>query len=183
MRLIKLTDANGQTRGGTQWAEGATHQAEPGDGALCSEHWIHAYRTPLLAVLCNPIHANIDHPIGWEAEGDIGADDGLKVGSKALTTLRRIGLPVVSIAQRVRWGILCALKARQSAAFESWAARWLSGEDRSRSSASEAEGAAWAAAAEAATAEWAAAAAASAARAGVSIDFASLAERAVAEEP
>ena len=237
MRLIKLTDADGQTRGRTQWAEGAIHQAKPGDGPLCSEYWIHAYKTPLLAVLCNPLHANIGHPIGWEAEGDIGADDGLKVGSKALTTLRRIDLPVVSIAQRVRWGILCALKVRQSAAFETWAARWLSGKDRSGSSAAEAtekaaaaavwaetraeKAAAWAGAwataaaaraAEAATAEaekaateaeaakaraaWAAAeaaaaekaaaaatAAAAAVWAGASIDFVSLAERAVMEEP
>ena len=37
--LYKLTDEHGQTYGGTQWGEGVSHKAKPGDGPLCSEHW------------------------------------------------------------------------------------------------------------------------------------------------
>mgnify|MGYP001584849187 CR=1 FL=1 len=149
MRLIKLTDPQGRTYGGIQWGEGVTNQAKPGDGPLCSEYWIHAYRTPLLAVLCNPAHANFSDSIGWEAEGEIGLEDGLKVGCKALTTIRRITLPIVSVLQSVRWGILSALAVPQPAAFHAWAEGWLSGHDRS-------EEAAWAAAAATATTEVAA---------------------------
>ena len=86
MLLYKLTDAQAQTHGDTQWGDNVEHTA-PGTGPLCSAGWIHAYTDPLLAVLLNPIHAKFSSPRLWEADGDVGATDhGLKVGCTRLRT-------------------------------------------------------------------------------------------------
>ena len=67
MKLYKLTDGDGQTMSGTQWGPGVSHSGT-GEGELCGPGWIHAYEHPLIAVLLNPIHANIQNPRLWEAE-------------------------------------------------------------------------------------------------------------------
>ena len=98
MKLYKLTDEKDQTFGGCQWGENVTHKAD-GKGELCTEHWIHAYTDPILAVLMNPIHGNYDTDAGhmWECEGKIGIDDkGRKVGCKKLATVKRIDMPKVT---------------------------------------------------------------------------------------
>ena len=155
--LYKLTDADGRTYGGCQWGENSEHTA-PGTGPLCKAGWIHAYTHPLLAVFLNPIHANFANPLLWEADGDVGAEDhGLKVGCTRLRTLREIPLPALTTAQRVRAGILAAKVVCDAPKWLAWADRWLSGEDRSESSAWEAVNAADAAdAQDAARAAWAA---------------------------
>ena len=110
MKLYKLTDKNDKTYNKTQWGENVTHEAT-GEGDLCTEGWFHAYTHPLLAVLLNPIHANLSNPHLWEAEGEIGNDDhGLKVGCKKLTTIKRLNLPEITSEQIVRFAILCALE-------------------------------------------------------------------------
>jgi len=103
---------------------------------LCSDGWIHAYLSPELAVLLNPIHAGFLAPRLWLAEGEVGAAEGqLKVGCKSLTTVHELPLPSVSMEQRVCFGILCALAVYDDPAFAAWAQRWLSGADRSAESA------------------------------------------------
>jgi hypothetical protein len=162
--LYKLTDKNGQTRGGTQWAAGVSHSATGDkDQPLCSDGWIHAYEHPLLATLLNPIHANFSSPRLWEAEGEIGARDGqLKCGCRKLTTTREIPLPEVTTEQRIKFAILYAREVCKSKEFLDWSDKWLSGEDRTEKSAAEAaraaaEAEAWAAARAAWAAEaWAA---------------------------
>jgi hypothetical protein len=131
MKLYKLTDENGCTKNGTQWGENVTHRAT-GDPSqdLCSDAWIHAYESPELAVLMNPIHANFKSPRLWEAEGEIGKNDGTKCGCRSLTTVKEIPLPQVTIEQRVRFGILAAVKVYKDAVFQQWAADWLSGANR-----------------------------------------------------
>ena len=129
MRLYKLTDHTGQTYNNTQWGEGVTHSA-PGTGEMCSAGWIHAYESPVLALLMNPVHASAD-PLLWEAEGEIGRTDGTKCGVVALTTLRCIPLPMVTLTQRIAFGILAAKTGHTSPSFHVWADNWLSGKNRS----------------------------------------------------
>lgn len=205
--LYKLTDQAGYTRPGLYnaclWGPGVSHSGT-GEGELCGPGWVHAYTHPLLAVLLNPIHAAIDNPRLWEAEGDVVlSDNGLKVGCRTLTTLREMPVPVVTTEQRVRFAILCALTVNRSELWERWAERWLSGEDRSKTAAwatwaeaaaqaAEAEEAAARAATWAAEAAEAAAAAAHAARTAAEtvagrrgaapLDLVALAEQAVREE-
>ena len=164
IKLYKLTDSCGKTRGGTQWGPGVSHSGT-GKGELCGPGWIHAYEHPLVAVLMNPIHANFQNPRLWEAEGEIAIRDGqIKCGCKTLTTVREIPLPAITTEMRVRFGILCAKEVCACLSWNAWADRWLSGEDRTqaaRARAARTARAAWVAAAEAA--EAAAAKAASAA--------------------
>ena len=100
--LYKLTDADGRTHGGCQWAEGVEHTA-PGTGELCTAGWLHAYTHPLLAVLMSPAHVSWWRTARlWEAEGDVGKNDGIKVGCTRLCTIREIPRPVVTDEQRTR---------------------------------------------------------------------------------
>jgi len=155
MKLYKLTDEHDQTYGGCQWGPGVTVETS-GKGGLCGPGFTHWYTHPLLAALLNPVHGrfNLDTAHLWEGEGEpVKTDYGLKVGCTKATTLRRVDLPKATTAQRVRFGILCAMAVYTSVEWRAWAEGWLSGADRSKE-------AAWAEAARAAAAAWAAWAAA-----------------------
>ena len=163
MIVYKLTKQNLQTYGGYQWKPGITRETD-GEGNLCGPGWLHYYHEPLLAVLLNPIHANIDTPIMWEAEADgLHRDNmGLKGGCTRLTLMRQIELPQSTTEQRIRFGILCAKAVCNDPAWNAWADRWLDGSDRSQAAAraaeaaQAAEAAAWATEAAARAAEAAA---------------------------
>ena len=161
--LCKLTNQKLQTYNETQWAINEW-QIAAGEGKLCSRGWLHGYEHPLLAVLLNPIHANIENPRLFAIEvGDrIKEDKGLKFGSNKMRLTHELELPQVTLEQRIKFGILCALEVCQDAAFVTWATGWLSGADRSKEAAADAAKAA-AAAAAADNAAWAAADAARAA--------------------
>lgn len=132
MKLYKLTDALDRTHGGMQWGEGVRHRVRGKDG-LCSSSWLHAYESPLMAVVMDLQHARY-LPTGhlWEAEGGGASlrDGGLKIGVASLTTLRRIAIPEISTAARVRWAILCAWEVCTDPTWRRWAAAWLAGADR-----------------------------------------------------
>src|SRR5215472_11220809 len=159
MLLYKLTDRYGKTQGDTQWGPEVTHEARGGaEQDLSSDGWIHAYESPLLALLLNPIHAGFDSPRLWKAEGEVEKRDGaLKVGCRKLTTTTEIPLAVVTVTQRVRFAILCAKQVYDDKMWKMWADKWLRGEDRSPEVAEVARAEAWAATS---AAEWAAVAAA-----------------------
>jgi len=135
MKLYKLTDQHGCTRQTTKWGKGITHKATGEGATLCTEDVIHAYKNPLLALLLNPIHADIEKPQLWEAEGEIVADDGLKIGCKELTTIKRIRVPKITTEHRVRFAILCALEVYDNKEFAHWAKSWMDGSDRGRAAA------------------------------------------------
>ena len=165
MKCYKLTDKNNQTRNGTQWGHNVSHSAEGKGENLCSDGWIHFYTNPLIALLLNPIHANFSSPKLWEAESS-GEElhESLKSGCKTLTTIEEIPLPEISMTQKIAFGILCAKEVFKNKEWNLWADKWLSGEDRTKKSASAAAYAAAYAAAAADAADAAAAAAAAAAR-------------------
>ena len=168
-KLYKLTHADGRTHGGMLWGDGVTHTVK-GEPMLCSETVLHAYRSPLLAVLMDPAQGCFGPEAKmWEAEGEVVIDDSTKVGCQTLTTVREIPLPVVTTEQRVHFAILAAKAAYMGSRWVKWADSWLSGKDRSS-----------AAAADAAYARAAALGAARAADA--KIDLVALAEQAISEE-
>jgi len=194
MKCYKLTDENDQTYGGCQWGKDVTHTAD-GNGNLCTKHWIHAYSNRYLAVVLNPIHGGFSPMHLWECEAELGKDDhGLKFGTTKLTTIKRVSIPRMSKAVKVRFAIYCALEVYKDKGFKKWADDWLSGKDRleaAAAAAAEAAGAAeaaWAAgAAEAAGAaawatETAVEAAAEAAAEAADIDLVTLIKKAIKDE-
>lgn len=145
MKLYKITDAEDKTYGGCMWGEGIT-VATSGEGQMCGSGFTHWYKSPLLAVFLNKIHANFDLKTAhlWEGEGEIIKDDGMKIGCTKATTIKRVCLPEVNDIQRVAFGILCARKVCKDKFFESWSRNWLSGKDRSAEAADQAATEAWA---------------------------------------
>lgn len=159
----KLTTQDMKTRAGKSnevtWEVGKWVEAtgDIGDG-LCSDAYIHWYEgSPELAILLNPIHANIKKPRCWEVEcgGEEAMDHGLKGGSRRVRLVREVPVPEITIEHKVRFAILCAKETCGDPAWNQWADRWLSGEDRSERASRAAAGAATRAAREAAeSAAW-----------------------------
>lgn len=135
MKAYKLTRQDCRSANNTLWGENITHEiAETKkDANLCTDSWLHFYVDPLLAMLFNPIHANIEEPFLWEAkaEGKI-LHEPLKSGCKKLTTIKQIPIPEISITQRVAFAILCAKKVYGNPDFVAWADNWLNGKNRTK---------------------------------------------------
>ena len=149
----KLTTQDMLTRKGkaneTHWTVGEWVEASNDcSSGLCSDGYVHWYADSLLAVLLNPIHANIDSPRLWEVEtGGYEQTDGqLKGGSQKVRLLKEMPLPAVTVEQRIRFAILCGQEVYADAAWNLWADNWLSGKDRTATAATAAFAAANAAA-------------------------------------
>ena len=136
MKAYKLTDKNMQTYNNTQWVLNEA-KTTSGEGDLCGPGWLHFYSHPLLAVFLNPTHANFDSPrlFEIEAEGEIKNDYGLKLGCTKMTLVKELELPKVTLEQRIKFGILCALEVCKDKKFVAWAQNWLDGTDRSNANA------------------------------------------------
>jgi hypothetical protein len=130
----KLTDQNMRTHNGFQWKLGKKEIIKKKGGKLCSDSYFHCYEHPLLAVLLNPIHANIKRPRLFliEVGGECKDDNGLKCGFKEMTMIEEIELPDISLNQKIAFGILCALEVYKEDSFVKWANNWLSNIDRSK---------------------------------------------------
>jgi hypothetical protein len=182
MIKYKLTDHDLRTHGGYRWEVGVERVIENQGTELCSDRVFHFYDGPELAVLLNPIHANIKNPRLWEVECDQVAHDVTKGGAKRMRLVRELPVPQVTMEQRVRFAILCAKEVCHDPQFVAWADGWLSGGDRSKEAAQAASWAAtaasWAAAGAAAEAASWAAQAASWAATGANIDLIALAQEA-----
>lgn len=190
MIKYKLTTQSLTTYNDFQWEVGVKVTTS-GEGALCGPGWLHYYHHPLLAVLLNPIHAAINNPklFKVEARGEHKDGLGLKGGCTEMTLLEELPIPEVSKVQKRAFAILCAKEVYtdNGGVWDTWAEKWLSGEDRSQRSSIKAKisvHAAAYAAADAAYAAYAAAHAAHAANAGRrksknKLDLITLAEQAM----
>jgi hypothetical protein len=140
--VYKLTDVDGYTRRGetgeTHWPIGGV--VEPtglsvGDPPQpCGPGVLHGYHSPLLAALLAPLHGVLDHPCLLRCEVSAAIHtDGLKLWwAGDAQVLAEELLPVVGMPVLVRWAVLVSLEQPQPDAYQRWAERWLSGEDRSR---------------------------------------------------
>lgn len=170
--LCKLTCQDMTTYNGTKWEIGVWKETD-GSGDMCGLGWLHCYDDPLLAVLHNPIHADIDNPRLWEIEVDgERKTDGLKSAYTRMRLVEEIPLPDITMTQRVAYAILCAKEVCTDTTWNAWADNWLSGKYQPAEAAWEAEAEAAARAAEVAMAvAWA--------TAGKKNDFLALAKKAM----
>ena len=141
--IYKLTDQDMRTHNGYQWALNEWHETS-GVGDLCGPGWLHAYDDPNLAILLNPIHANIPNPRLFQGagEGQRRDDLGLKYGYARMILTTELPLPAYTTEQRVRFGIGCALSVYHEPSFVAWATGWLNNTDRSPAAAAAARAAA-----------------------------------------
>lgn len=135
-KLYKITDSEDQTCNMCQWGEGVTVKTS-GIGGMCGKGFTHWYTDPRLAVIFNPIHGyfNLETAHLWEGEGEIIETDGLKVGCIEATTIRRIDFPVITLEQKTKFAILCALEVYKEEKFIRWAHNWLDNIDRTEATA------------------------------------------------
>lgn len=97
----------------------------------CSDTVLHHYADPRLAVLFNPIHADIRNPRIHKIECDEIGTDGLKGWARHQRIIEEIDLPVISLEQKVAFAIYCAKPFCNDPAWLSWAENWMNGTDRS----------------------------------------------------
>jgi len=114
MKLYKLTTKEHTTHGDMLWKVGKTNKVKRCDNPqLCSPQVIHAYKNKNLALLLNPIHADIDEPVLWECAGKIVVEDYGKVGVFSLKANKILTLPKWYTSEKrkdvtVMFAILCA---------------------------------------------------------------------------
>ena len=143
MQYYKLTNEKMQTYGDCQWTVGVEKTTD-GTGDLCSPGWLHCYNSPLLAILLNPIGADFLDPRLFKIKtgGKKKTDRGLKFGFTKMSLTKEIPVPVITVEQKIKFAILCALKVCKDRRFRQWAKAWLSGKDRSYAAARAARAAA-----------------------------------------
>ena len=136
MKAYKFTTAGNYTRNFTLWGNNVTHTAKGTGNHLCSNSFIHFYRNPFVAAFVSPLHVPTTYSKLWlcEASGKI-VHEPLKSGAKSLTTLYPIPLPTITITQRIAFIILCAKEIHTDKKWNKWADNWLSGKDRTVTSA------------------------------------------------
>jgi hypothetical protein len=134
----KLTTQDLITWGDCQWVLNEWKETSGEQDALCTSSWLHCYSNPLLAILFNPVHAAIKNPklFEVEVEGKCLSDFGRKEGWTRMRLVREIAIPEITRTQRIAFGLLCAKKIWKEEALEDdnawndWADKWLSGENR-----------------------------------------------------
>ena len=166
MKAYKLLDQELKSNKGTfQWEIGKTYTIDKPGNEMCSDEVFHCYNHPALAVLFNPIHGNIENPRLFEIEvPEFVNNDQLKYASKSQTLIKEIDLPVITVEQRVEFAIKVVKLVCDDEKWNSWADKWLIGEDRTKKSADAADAAYTAVSAAARAAAYDAANAAYAAR-------------------
>ena len=137
MKAYKLLDQELKSHHGQfQWEIGKTYTIEKPGNKMCSPEVFHCYNHPLLAALFNPIHISIDNPRLFEIEvPEFVNNDKLKYASKSQKLIKELDLPVITVEQRVEFGIKIAKMVCIEPEWNSWADKWLSGEDRTKESA------------------------------------------------
>jgi len=132
----KLTTQDLTTYANTKWVLNEWKETS-GKGELCTKGWLHCYTHPLLAILLNPIHANINSPklFKCEVEGKRLTDNGRKEGWTRMRIIEEMEIPQLSLINKVAFGILCALEGCKNKKFVLWANNWLENKDRSKESA------------------------------------------------
>lgn len=102
-----------------------------------------AHATPELAVLMNPIHADIDSPlclrVGIVGDGQWKSDGMRRWTTCPVIVLGKAKTPDFELEELVAWAIVASTPHPST---REWAVKWLSGEDRTYRSAEAAEEAA-----------------------------------------
>ena len=136
MKYYKLLTQEMTSHNNTEWKLNETITIEKEGVEMCTDSVLHCYNHPLLAVVFNPVHANIKNPRLFEISVDkIVNTDGLKFASKSQTLVKEIDLPEISLEQRIEFAIRVAKTVYKDESWNLWADRWLNGEDRSKESA------------------------------------------------
>ena len=122
--------------GDTKWEIGKPITLSKEGVQMCTDQVFHCYNHPALAIIFNPIHANIKNPKLFEIEVDkIVATDGLKFASKSQTLIKELPLPQIELIQKIEFAIRVAKLVYKDEQWNIWADAWLNKENCSWDSA------------------------------------------------
>jgi hypothetical protein len=131
MKYYKLLSQDLTSFKNTKWQIGVPITVNKAGNEMCSKRVLHCYNHPMLAVIFNPIHANITNPKLFEIEVDeICNTDGLKFASKSQTLLREISIPEITTEQKIEFAIKVSKLVYKNEKWNLWADKWLDGSDR-----------------------------------------------------
>ena len=103
----KLVNQDITTHGGFKWKVGKWYKIDKSDygSGLCSESYFHCYEHPLLAILLNPIHADIENPKLFQVnvKGKKESDQ-FKFGFTQMRLAKEIKLHKISMIQKTSGG-------------------------------------------------------------------------------
>jgi hypothetical protein len=120
----------------TKWELNKTITVTKEGIQMCTDQVLHCYNHPLLALIFNPIHADISNPRLFEIEVDeIVNTDGLKYASKQQTLIKELTIPEISLEQKVEFAIRVAKLVYKDTNWNTWADNWLDKSDRTKESA------------------------------------------------
>ncbi len=130
---IKLTDEDGKTRYGTKWRVGKTIRTD-------KNSVLYYYEDLILGIMIIPklewLPYNNRYCRAFEVEGKEVFKDNLKRYSKKLKVIKELNFPEITIEQKAKFGILCALEVCKNLEWQTWAHDWINGSDRTHLSAS-----------------------------------------------
>ena len=130
-KYYKLLSQEMTSHNDTKWEIGVPIFVSKQGNEMCTDQVLHCYNHPMLAVIFNPIHANIRKPKLFEIQVDgICNNDGLKFASKSQTLIKEISLPEISLEQKIEFAIKVAKLVYKNGSWNSWADKWLDGSDR-----------------------------------------------------
>jgi hypothetical protein len=136
MKFYKLLTQDLTSHNKTKWELNKTITVTKEGIQMCTDQVLHCYNHPLLAILFNPLHANISNPRLFEIEVDkIVNTDGLKYASKSQTLIKELIIPEISLEQKVEFAIRVAKLVYKDTKWNTWADNWLDKSDRTKESA------------------------------------------------
>jgi hypothetical protein len=136
MKFYKLLTQDMTSHKDTKWELNKTITVTKEGNQMCTDQVLHCYNHPLLAILFNPLHADISNPRLFEINVDeIVNTDGLKYASKSQTLIKELTIPEISLEQRIEFGIRVAKLVYKDTKWNTWADNWLDKSDRTKESA------------------------------------------------
>jgi len=121
-----------------QWEIGKEYTIDKPGNEMCSKQVFHCYNNPLLAEFMMPLHISfiVDYDLYKIEVPEFVNDDGLKFVSKSQKVIEKIERPIITAEQRTEIAIRVAKLNCKNKNWNEWAYKWLTGEDRTKSSAS-----------------------------------------------
>jgi hypothetical protein len=136
MKFYKLLTQDMTSHKDTKWELNKTITVTKEGNQMCTDQVLHCYNHPLLAILFNPLHADISNPRLFEINVNaIVNTDGLKYASKSQTLIKELTIPEISLEQRIEFAIRVAKLVCKDTNWNTWADNWLDKSDRTKESA------------------------------------------------
>ena len=133
MTRYLLTNAEHETWRGSRVSLGRSVISSKSEDSVIDRNTEELGDSPLVAVMLNPWHAQIDHQKMLELE--IGEIEAIHDNRCIYMTVRETGVPSVTTDQKIVFALMALQEVYQNPVFNEWADGWISGSDRSAESA------------------------------------------------